>query len=48
MQSVGSKKRPEFHYRLPQTACGQLNLFARHNFSKSLGDCVNTLYKIAG
>jgi hypothetical protein len=29
---------------LPQTACGKLNLFARHNFSKPRRDFVDTLY----
>jgi hypothetical protein len=39
-------RRPEFRCNLPQTACGQLNLFARHNFSKPRVDFVDTLYNI--
>jgi hypothetical protein len=31
---LAAKKLPEFHCNLPQTACGWLNLYARHNFSK--------------
>jgi hypothetical protein len=38
------KKLPEFRCNLPQTACGWLNLFARHNFSKPRLDFVDTLY----
>jgi hypothetical protein len=43
--SVGGKKKlQEFHCNLPQNACGWLNLFARHNFSKPRRDFVDSLY----
>jgi hypothetical protein len=45
MPSVGGKRKlPEFHYDVPQTARGELNLFARHKFSKPRRDFMNTLY----
>jgi hypothetical protein len=40
------KKLPEIRCNLPQTACGLLNLFARHNFSKPRVDFVDTPYII--
>jgi hypothetical protein len=39
---LAAKKNSEFHYDLPQTACGYLNLFARHNLSKPRRDFVDT------
>jgi hypothetical protein len=38
------KKLPEFRCNVAQTACGWLNLFERHNFSKPRVDFVDTLY----
>jgi hypothetical protein len=40
------KQLPELHYDRPQTACGELNLFARHNFSNPRRDFMDTLCTI--
>jgi hypothetical protein len=41
-----NKKLPEFHYDLPQTIYGSLNLLAHYNFSKTQRDFVDTLYTL--
>jgi hypothetical protein len=48
MPSVSGKKTSEFYYDVPQTACGQHNLFALHNFSKCQRDFVDRLYNFSG
>jgi hypothetical protein len=43
---LAAKRSPVFHYDLPETTRGQLNLFAGHNFSKPQRGFVDTLYDL--